>query len=114
MENLTPQEQTFLQVVQEWMGDENSETYLAGCTRGQLQIDEQAGTIEASDDTSMSPALVKALVNDLGIQDIRVKPMATMDLIHTVTQTPITDALRDAANDSASENDSDRLTGPGL
>ncbi|ONF42468.1 hypothetical protein BTO32_14740 [Marinobacter lutaoensis] len=119
---LTPQEKAVLNTYKEWIGDDTNTTiFLAGSTRGSIDLnkDEQRFTIR--DDRSLSENFIAALKRFGAdrVVDARVSAEQTLGLLNEMANQPFQPALQaamtTAANDELSMDlDSREGASPGL
>lgn len=105
MSALTKREEVFVDTIQQWMSEgENTEVYLAGSSRGPIQLDERAQSFEIREDQALSEELIVAL-KDVGVKDLRVGAEQTLDLLNEMATRDFDLALREAVNERMDDQD---------
>ena len=112
MSALTKREQAYMATIEDWMGDGNSEVYLAGSTRGPIHLDEREQRFDIREDQALSDNLIDALI-EKGVKDARVSGEHTLDLLNEMASNNFNLALNEAANERLDDDESEDFA-PGM
>lgn len=112
MSALTQREEAFMATIEEWMGGENNEVYLAGSTRGPIHLDEEGQRFDIREDQALSENLINALIEN-GVKDARVTGDQTLNLLNEMATNDFSLALNEAANERLDDGESDSYA-PGM
>lgn len=117
--NLSPQEKAVLNTYKEWLNEEpNTTVYLAGSTRGSINLDEEAQRFSIREGQSMSENFIEQLKQLGGVRvvDARVSAEQTLGLLNEMSSQQFKPAMQvsfNAANDDLDLDDSEDFS-PGM